>query len=103
MLAHLEESPLGRVAVLSFAIGRERGFGLLALYKDGPVFEAVVVDEDGRQRPQWAAALSRRPLKTRRVSSQRAHGPDWAATIRRIGARLDPVRRPVALAAVVVG
>ena len=64
VLAHLEESPLGRAAVLRVALGAEKGLGLLALYKDGAVFEAVAVDAAGRPRPDWAAALRRRPLRT---------------------------------------
>jgi ATP-dependent helicase HepA len=78
ILAHLEESSLGRVAVLRVGIGRERGFGLLALYKDGPSFEAVAVDQDGRPRPDWAATLRRRPLRSRRSAPAMA-GADPAA------------------------
>ena len=102
LLAHLEESPLGRVAVLSVAMGAEKGLGLLALYKDGPAFEAVVVDASGRPRPEWASALRRRPLRTRHPPNALLREPAWAATIRRMAARLDPARRPAALAAVVV-
>jgi ATP-dependent helicase HepA len=103
ILAHLEETPSGRVAVLDVAIGRERGFGLLALYKDGPAFEAVVVDEEGRERPAWAAALRRRPLRTRRGNAEKvAQEPGWSARIARVAAFLDSSRRPVALAAVAV-
>jgi len=103
VLAHLEESPLGRVGVLHVAIGAEKGLGLLALYKDGPAFEAVALDAAGRPRPDWAAALRRRPLRTRRVPPELLREPGWPAAIRRIAAALDPARRPVALAAVVVG
>ena len=103
ILAHLEEAPTGRTAVLDVAIGRERGFGLLVLYKDGPVFEAVVIDEEGRDRPGWAAALRRRPLRTRRGQMDAVvRDPAWAARIRKIGAFLDPARRPVAIAAITV-
>ncbi len=69
VLAHLEESPLGRVAVLRVGMGTEKGLGLLALYKEGPTFDAVAVDAAGRPRPDWAAALRRRPLRTRRLAS----------------------------------
>jgi ATP-dependent helicase HepA len=103
VLAHLDESPLGRVAVLRVAIGAEKDLGLLALYKDGPVFEAVTVDAGGRLRPDWAATLRRRPLRTRRLPPGLRREPGWAAAIRRMAAALDPARRPVALAAVVVG
>jgi ATP-dependent helicase HepA len=102
LLAHLEESPLGRAAVLGVAMGAEKGLGLLALYKDGPAFEAVVVDASGRPRPEWAGALRRRPLRTRHPPNALLREPAWAATIRRMAARLDPARRPAALAAVVV-
>ena len=103
VLAHLEESPLGRVSVLRLAIGAEKGLGLLALYKDGPVFEAVALDAALCPRPDWAAALRRRPLRTRRVPPGLLREPGWPAAIRRIAAALDPARRPVALAAVLVG
>jgi ATP-dependent helicase HepA len=102
VLAHLEESSLGRVAVLGVAIGSEKGLGLLALYKDGPSFEAVAVDARGRPRPDWADVLRRRPLRTRRVRPGLPREPGWPAAIRRMAASLDPARRPVALAALVV-
>ncbi len=103
VLAHLEASPLGRVAVLRVAIGAETGRGLLALYKDGPAFEVVAVDETGRPRPEWATALRKRPLRTRRVAPESLREPSWPAAIRRMAAALHPTRRPVALAALVVG
>ena len=103
ILAHLDESPLGRVAVLRVAIGAEKGLGLLALYKDGPVFEAVAVDAAGRPRPDWAAALRQRPLRTRRPAGGGSCArPAGRHAVRRMAAALDPGRRPVALAAIVV-
>jgi ATP-dependent helicase HepA len=96
ILAHLDESPRGRVAVVRVAIGDEAGLGLLALYKDGPEFEAVALDAALRPRPDWAAALRRRPLRTRRVPPGLLSEPGWPAAIRRIAAALDPARRPVA-------
>jgi ATP-dependent helicase HepA len=103
LLAHLEDAPTGRVAVLRVALGSEKGLGLLALYKDGPSFEAVAVDGEGRLRPEWAAALRERPLRTRRVPPETARQPGWDAAIRRLAEALDPARRPVALAALLVG
>jgi ATP-dependent helicase HepA len=102
-LAHLEESPLGRVAVLAVRIGAEKGLGLLALYKEGPAFDAVAVDAAGQPRPDWAAALRRRPLRTRRLPPGFLKQPGWGAGVRRMASALDPTRRPLALAAVVVG
>jgi len=103
VLAHLEESGLGRVAVLRMALGRDTGLGLLALYKDGPAFEAVAVDENGRPRPEWAAALRQRPLRTRRVTPQSLRTSYWSTAIRRMAEALDARRRPVALAGLVLG
>jgi len=103
VLAHLEESRLGRVAVLRVAIGGDTGRGLLALYKDGPSFEAVAVDEAGRLRPEWATVLRQRPLRTRRVAASSLRDPGWSAAIRRMAEALDPGRRPVAMAALVLG
>ncbi|HET9316940.1 MAG TPA: hypothetical protein VFQ51_15210, partial [Vicinamibacteria bacterium] len=100
VLAHLDESPFGRVAVLRVGVGRERGLGLLALYKDGPSFEAVAVDQDGRPRPDWAELLRRRPLRSRRGAP--ARDGDWAQLVRRLAESLPAGRRPVALAAVLV-
>ena len=85
------------------ALGPEKGLGLLALYKEGPAFEAVALDAGGRPRPDWAEALSRRPLRTRRVPAGLVNAPGWEPAIRRMAAGLDPARRPVALAAVIVG
>jgi ATP-dependent helicase HepA len=103
LLAHLEESPRGRVSVLRVALGSEKGLGLLALYKEGPTFEAVALDGGGRPRPEWAAALTRRPLRTRRIPAGLVSEAGWEPAIRRMAAGLDPARRPVALAAVLVG
>ena len=103
LLAHLEESPIGRAALLRVTIGEEKALGLLALYKDGPAFEAVAVDASGRPRPEWAFALRSLPLGTRRPPKGLLVDPGWPASIRRMAAGLDPGRRPVALAALVVG
>ena len=103
VLAHLEESRLGRVALLRVALGSDTGLGLLALYKDGPSFEAVAVDEAGRPRPEWAGALRKRPLRTRRVAAESLRDADWPRVVRRMAEALDPGRRPVALAALLVG
>jgi ATP-dependent helicase HepA len=103
VLAHIEESPRGRASVLRVAMGQEKGLALLALYRDGPAFEAVALDAGGRPRPDWAEALTRRPLRTRRVPAGLVHEPGWGPAVRRMAAGLDPARRPVALAVVVVG
>jgi ATP-dependent helicase HepA len=103
ILAHLEDARLGRVSVLRVAIGSDTGLGLLALYKDGPSFETVAVDEAGRARPEWARALRQRPLRTRRVAVEALRDRAWPAAIQRMAKALEPGRRPVALAALVLG
>jgi len=103
VMAHLEESPLGRVGVVQVAIASASGRGLVAFYKDGPRFETAAVDEGGRPRPEWAAALRTRPLRTRRIAPEALRAPGWGAAIRRMATALDPARRPVMLVALLVG
>jgi ATP-dependent helicase HepA len=102
IFAHFEEGALGRVARFEVEIARERGEGLAAIYKDGPVFEMVAFDSTGQARPDWVAALRQRPLRARRVTGEPAEDRGWTSTVRHLGARLDPARRPHAVAAIVV-
>jgi ATP-dependent helicase HepA len=100
LLAHLEDAPLGRVAAFRAVLEGAAGFGLLALYKDGPAFEAVAVDAEGRLREDWAAAFARRRVKLAAVPAAVLAEPRFAPAVRRLAARLDPQRRPVALLAI---
>jgi ATP-dependent helicase HepA len=102
VFAQVEDSPLGRVVRLEIEAGRDRGKGLVAIYKDGPGFEVVARDSAGRDRPDWAAAFRKLPLRARRVPVGVLDDPASADLIRRLGAQLEPSRRPYALAAVVV-
>ena len=102
VFAHIEDSPLGRVVRLEIEAGRERGKGLVAIYRDGPGFEVVARDSTGRDRPDWAAAFQQRPVRARRVTAAQTDDREWAEVIRRLGARLEPGRRLYALAAVLV-
>lgn len=103
ILAHLEDSGDGRVALLHVR-GDVDGFGLLALYKQGPAFSAVAIDMEGKSRPEWAELLTRRPLKSRRIKTENWIGQSgWPATIRRLAGFLDSRRRPIALAAFRIG
>jgi ATP-dependent helicase HepA len=102
VFAHFEESASGRVVRLEVQVGREPGEGLLAIYKDGPGFELVALDGVGRARPEWAAALERRPRLVGMVSDDRTPVGHLQTMVRRVGRRLDPTRRPHALAALVV-
>jgi ATP-dependent helicase HepA len=102
VFAHVEDSPLGRVVRLEIDAGRDRGKGLVAIYKDGPGFDVVARDSSGRDRPDWAVAFRQRPLRARRVSPGALDDPASADMVRRLGAQLEPSRRLHALAAVVV-
>lgn len=101
LLAHLEESPRGRVALLDQkSDDGEEGFGLLALYKDGPQFEAVAIDAAGNERPDWAERLTALPLTSRRVRREQwISGNAWPTLIRGLAERLRERGRPVAVAA----
>jgi len=100
VLAELEDSPRGRVALLELATRGETGFGLLAFYKAGPSFTAVAVDSAGRERPEWAERLVRRPLRTRRVNAAEwTTKKGWQALVRRLAPALEKRGRPVAVAA----
>ena len=102
IFAHVEDSPLGRVVRLQIEIGRDRGKGLVAIYKEGLGFDVVARDSLGRDRPDWAAAFRQRPLRARRVADGVIDEREWTAMVRQLGARLDPARRPYALAAILV-
>ena len=101
VLIHQDEAPNGRVALLhqKSADGAE-GFGVLAIYKQGPQFEAVALDLQGNERPDWAEQLTGRPVRSRRVHKEEWTGqPGWAALIRSLAQRLELRGRPVAVAA----
>jgi len=101
VFTHIEDSQMGRVVRLEIEIGGDRGLGLVAIYKDGPGFDVVARDHTGRDRPDWAAVFHRRPTPARRVAAD-IDDREWTEAIRRLTARLDPARRPYALAGVIV-
>jgi ATP-dependent helicase HepA len=102
IFAQFEDSAQGRVARLEVEIGRQRGEGIVAIYKEGPRVDIVAVDAQCRPRPAWAAAFMERPLAARRMPEETVAGYDWAAILRRAGARLESSRRPHAVAAIAV-
>ncbi len=101
ILAHLDESPMGRVGLLHLRARDEEGFGLLALYRrGGSGIEAVAVDAHGRRRPEWARAVMQRPLRSRRVDPRAwSEQPGWPDLIRSLAAHLEQLGEPVILAA----
>ena len=101
LLAHFEEDPKGRVARLEVRLPGQPGTGLIAIYKDGPQFEVVAFDADGRARPDWAEAFRRRSLGALKMKAEDAAAHDWPALVTRLAPQLGN-RRPHAIAAVVV-
>ena len=101
ILAHVEDSADGRVARLEL-IGGEPGEGMVAIYKDGPEFDIVVIDAAGLVRPEWAAILRERPPKVRHMTAEVFERTDWAALVPRLRNRFDPARRPYAVAILAV-
>ena len=78
----------------------ETGFGLLALYKDGPRVSAVAVDAEGRERPEWARRLMQRPLRSRRIKAETwTAQPGWPELVRKMAKSIEDRGQPVMLAA----
>ena len=102
IFAHFDESARGRVARFEIEIGEERSEGLVALYKDGPVFEVIAIDSTGRARHDWAAAFRQRRVHARPIADEPVEDQNWRRMVRRLGPLLEPARRPHAIAAIVV-
>jgi len=105
VLAHLEDSPRGRVGLLhaSGADG-ETGFGLLAVYRTGRRLHAEAVDLAGTPRPDWAARLLRRPLRSRRVDADAwVRQPGWPALVRKLASAFSRPGPPILVAAFRIG
>ena len=101
IFAHYEESPLGRAVRFEIAIGQDVGEGIVAIYKDGPAFEVVALDDKGQVRLDWAEAVLQRPIGARPIAKASEHD-GWKTMARQLGERLDPARRLHALAAIKV-
>ena len=101
LLAHFEEDPKGRVARIEARIPGQGGTGVIAFYKDGPEFDVLAIDADGRPRPAWADAFRRGSAGAQRMMAEDAGAQDWPALVTRLSAQLGR-RQPHALAALVV-
>jgi ATP-dependent helicase HepA len=102
IFAHYEDSALGRAVRFQITMGTEATAGLIAIYKEGHAFEVIAIDVSGNARPDWAAAILRRPIVLRPVIGEAAKDQDWKTMVRRLGALLDPTRRLHAIAAIEV-
>lgn len=103
VLAHYEDDPAGRAAFLEVQLPGPRGIGIVAIYREAGFSEVVAFDAGGRARLDWAEAFQRPGLRVRRMKAEVIAARDWGALVRDLGARLDPARRPYAVAAVEVG
>jgi len=102
ILAHVEDSQSGRVAYLEASIGRDRGEAVAAVYKSDRGFDMMVLDENGRPRPEWAAAFSARPSRVRPMREELIESDRWTTLVRRLRRRFDPDRPPYAIAALTI-
>ncbi len=105
VLAWLDESDLGRVGLLDVRgeAGQE-AFGVLAVYRDAGQVVGVALDPAGRERPEWAARLLARPLRSRRVRAETWTGrAEWPKLVRAVARRLDGRGIPFAVAAFRIG
>jgi hypothetical protein len=102
IFAHYEDSPIGRAVRFEIKMGTEADAGLIAIYKEGRAFQVIAIDVSGTPRPEWAAAVLKRPITVRPVTGDAAKSQDWRVMVRRLGAQLDPTRRLHAVAAIEV-
>ena len=104
ILAEIDDGSIGRTALLQVDIGKDNGFGLLALYRTERGFRAICIDSEGKLRPEWATGLATRPLRSRRVRADALlEDPGWEEGIRMLADKLPPEEQPAAVAAVLVG
>jgi ATP-dependent helicase HepA len=101
LLAHFEEDRKGRVARLEVDIPGQRGAGLIVFYKDGPQFEAIALDAEGRARPEWAEAFRTHTVSARKMKREDATSRDWSGLVRRLAPQLAR-RAPHAVAVILV-
>jgi ATP-dependent helicase HepA len=103
ILAELEDGRRGRVAMMKLR-GDEQVFGILALYKDGESVgegvDALVVDAQGKQRPDLARRLTSGEATLESVDARAwSKRKGWLQAIRKIAQNLPADREPVAVAA----
>jgi len=100
ILQELEEGPRGRVALLQVRSKSVSGRGVLALYaKDGHI-DSVILDENGREHPEWEPLLLGRPLRSQRVKAEEWSSQEgWAQWIRELFREIRRNDPPFAVAA----
>jgi ATP-dependent helicase HepA len=99
ILSELEEGPRGRVALFQIP-GDEDLFALMAIYRDGPDWRAVVVDGKGTPRPDLAARLTTEPIVPEPIEIKKwTAQASWGKAIRRMAEALPKDVTPQAVAA----
>jgi len=90
LLLELEDGPRGRACVFELPGAGNTGTGLLCIFKDGPAWQAVVVDREGKPRPGWAQqVMDALPAATELDPDQLELGEDWRAVVRSLGSRAE--------------
>lgn len=99
ILAELEDGPRGRVSLMQVA-GDEEVFGLMAIYKRGPVVQAFAIDKHGEPRPDLARLLTSQSTQPERVDAKKwTRQSAWAKGIRRMAEHLPKGEVPQAVTA----
>jgi ATP-dependent helicase HepA len=99
LLAHEDESASGRVGLVE-SQGEPKGFGLVALYREGDQLVAHAVDLHGKRHPEWEELTLERPMRSRRVQKELwVKQKGWPDAVRRMAAHLPEERKPLALLA----
>ncbi len=88
LLLELEDGLRGRAALCEIPDAEETGGGLLLVFRDGPEWSAVVVDDSGKLRPDMATKLIEALGEAKPVDPQEWNlDSGWAETIRDLGER----------------
>ena len=90
LLLELEDGPRGRAGVCDIPSAEASGGGLLCVYRLGAEWTAVVVDSQGKQRPELVQQVLDGLSEARPVEPEEL-GVDerWADAVRELGARAD--------------
>ena len=90
LLLELEDGQRGRAGLCEIANAEETVAGLLCVYRDGPEWTPVVIDETGKHRPDLATTVVEGLSEAKPVDlGDWDIGPHWAETIRELGDRAD--------------
>lgn len=90
ILQELLEGPRGQVGMLQVSSKDASGSGVLAIVVDHGVGAPIVLDDLGRERPEWAALLLTRPLKSQRVRPKDwTSDPGWGDRIRALFEKIE--------------